>query len=163
MWRKIWLYRFKAFLITYGYCCSGDVTHGTLILFYSYLQMNDELRIQMAYLLRNYSVDIMKRYWMYLFSEVSNDFVGRYNAIVWNSLYFIPVFLFYFFSRLFFYKHANQWKTSEIHIQMKRKRHKFLFPGDIGKMITTFVVGFWKMFNRNCLYQEINVVKVLRR
>lgn len=103
MWRKIWLYRFKAFLITYGYCWLGDVTLGTLILFYSYLQMNDELRIQMAYLLRNYSVDIMKRYWMYLFSEVSNAFVGRYNAIVWNSLYFIPVFLFYIFSRLFFF------------------------------------------------------------
>lgn len=51
------------------------------IFFYSYLQMNDELRIQMAYLLRNYSVGTMNRFWMYLFSEVNN--ASMYNAIVY--------------------------------------------------------------------------------
>lgn len=36
------------------------------------MQMNDdEPRKQMVYLLRNYNVGIMKRNWMYLFSEVS--------------------------------------------------------------------------------------------
>lgn len=69
------------------------------------MQMNDdEPRKQMAYLLRNHSMDNMKRNWMYLFSEVSIAYLDISCHCMLTLLYFytwcqfsVPLFFMIFF------------------------------------------------------------------
>lgn len=53
---------------------------------------DDELRKQMAYLLRNYSIGDMKRNWMYLFSEVSIAYLDISCHCMFTLLYFVKTF-----------------------------------------------------------------------
>lgn len=131
-------------MISYGYCWSVYKCDPIWLkfFFYSYLQMNDELRIQMAYLLRNYSVGTMNRYWMYLFSEVNNASLCRYNVIVCCSLYFDPVFLFSSLVDFFFTNMSISEKQLKPNYTCKKNVTKILI-----RMNTNFVVGFMMIEN----------------